>query len=194
MAHPPLSEEQQRQRELNARRDLEQLVGLLLEAASDKCRDPKLLGRDRALAFGRGAFLLATIDRLSKVLLDHPDVDVRADRLIDLHDAIEAAVILAGGLKAPVAHRLRTAAFRAAKAANDDRRKEIVVKVAESILREHPTWARSRLRTASSSVAQVNEQLSDPEKMTQSGIYECLKEPWPRLVSPYLHAKLDLDD
>ena len=122
-ARPRLSEEQQQQRELNARRDLERLVGLLQEAASDICRDPKLIGRDRALAFGRGAFLLATIDRLSKVLLDHPDVDVRADRLIDLHDAIEAAVILAGGLKAPVAHRLRTAAFRAAKAANDDRRK-----------------------------------------------------------------------
>src|SRR5207247_2968705 len=88
-ARPRLSEEQQR--ELNARRDLEQLVKLLMDAASGTWHDPKISGRDRALHFGRGAALRATVDRLSKAILDHSDAGVRADRLVDLHDEIGRA-------------------------------------------------------------------------------------------------------
>jgi hypothetical protein len=137
-ARSHLSEEQQQQRELNARRDLDELVEILVGAASNIRDDSKLIGRDRALACGRGAILLATFDRLSKVLLDEPDAGVRADLLIDFHDLIEAAAILASGLKAPVAHSLRTAAFRAGKAAKDDQRRAIVAKVAEPIVQKWP--------------------------------------------------------
>jgi hypothetical protein len=184
MTRPRLSEEQQQQREQNARHDLEQLVETILKAASDICRDPKLLGRDRALAFGRGAFLLATIDRLSKVLLDHPDVDVRADRLIDLRDAIEAAAILAGGLKAPVAHRLRTAPFRAAKAAKDDQVDEVILKVAAPIRQRHP--ADGPYQIAPRAVEEINEQLKDRnlEEREPDTIARRLKELWSRCAPP----------
>jgi hypothetical protein len=179
MARPPLSEEQQRQRELDARSNLEQLVKTMLEAASDICRDPKLLGRDRALAFGRGAFLLAVVGRLSKVLLD-----VRADRLIDLHDAIEAAAILAGGLKAPVAHRLRTAPFRAAKAAKDDQVDEVILKVAAPIRQRHP--ADGPYQIAPRAVEEINEQLKDRnlEEREPDTIARRLKELWSRCAPP----------
>jgi hypothetical protein len=103
-----LAEEERR--ESAARCALEQLVALLMAAASDTWHNTKLRGRDRALHRGRGDTLLATVDRLSKVILDHSDAGVRADRLIDIHDALEAAAILADGLKVPIAHRLRTAA------------------------------------------------------------------------------------
>jgi hypothetical protein len=184
MARPPLSEEQQRQRELDARSNLEQLVKTMLEAASDICRDPKLLGRDRALAFGRGAFLLAVVGRLSKVLLDHPDVDVRADRLIDLHDAIEAAAILAGGLKAPVAHRLRTAPFRAAKAAKDDQVDEVILKVAAPIRQRHR--AEGPYQIAPRAIEEINEQLKERnlEERESDTIARRLKELWSRCAPP----------
>jgi hypothetical protein len=123
---PRYSEEQQQQRELNARHDLEKLVKLLMDAASDIWRNPKISGRDRALHFGRGATLLATVDRLSQVILDLSDAGVRADRLADLHDMLEAAAILADGVKAPVAHRLRIAAAINKRVAGKAEKKRII--------------------------------------------------------------------
>jgi hypothetical protein len=117
------------QRELNARRALEKLVTLVMTDARDAWKEQEYLLRDRAPFFGRAATLLTTVDKLSKVLLDHPDVDVRADRLIALHDMLEATAFLADCLKDSTFHRLRTAASRKAKADIDDQRREIVARV-----------------------------------------------------------------
>jgi hypothetical protein len=112
MVRPRLSKKQQQQRELAAGRDLEQLVGFLRGAASDAWLDQRLWGHgDRARYFGRSADLITTVDKLSKVILEHPDAGIRADRLIALHDALEAAAIIGGCLKTPAINRLHAAAL-----------------------------------------------------------------------------------
>jgi hypothetical protein len=81
-SRPRYSEAQQQRRELESRRALEELIKVLRKAASDAWHDQSLRGHgDRALYFGRSEILLATVDRQSKVMLDHPDAGVRADRL-----------------------------------------------------------------------------------------------------------------
>src|SRR6266566_3685443 len=180
-ARPRLSEEQQQQRELSARRDLEQLVELLAKAAYEIYRDSKFTGRDRALAWGRAATLFATLDRLLRVLLDQPGADVRADLLIDLHDALEAATILAPDLKAPVAHRLRTAARRGKKAARDDRRRDIVAKVAGPTVQKWPRrtawWIAGEIENP------VNDELEEHDlgRMGRDAIVDHLKVLWHHL-------------
>jgi hypothetical protein len=183
-ARPRLSEEQQQQRELNARRDLEQLVELLMNAASNIWHDPKLSGRDRALACGRSADLLSTIDSLSKVLLDHPNAGVRADRLIAFHDAIEAVAILAGGLKAPVAHRLHTAAGRAGVAARKDQENEVILEVTEPFRQRHPMEGPWQI--APRAIEKINELLNKRslEKLAVDTVARRLKELWSRGTPP----------
>jgi hypothetical protein len=106
-----LAEEERRRLELEARGGLDQLVQLLTKAASDAWHDQRLWGHgDRARYFGRSADLIMTVDKLSKVILDHPDAGVRTERLVALHDALEAAAIIGGCLKTPAANRLRTVA------------------------------------------------------------------------------------
>jgi hypothetical protein len=109
--NPHYSEEQQQQRELNARHELEQLVKVLLDAARDAWQDQRLWGHgDRARYFGRGADLVAIVDRRLKEISEHPDAGVRADRLINLHDELEAAAIIGGCLKTPTVKRFRAVA------------------------------------------------------------------------------------
>ena len=106
-----LAEEERRRLELEARGGLDQLVQLLTKAASDAWHDQRLWGHgDGARYFGRSADLIMTVDKLSKVILDHPDAGVRTERLVALHDALEAAAIIGGCLKTPAANRLRTVA------------------------------------------------------------------------------------
>jgi hypothetical protein len=117
-------------RVITARCALKRLVWRLRDAASDAWHDQRLWGHgDRARYFGRSADLIRTVDKLSKVILDHPDADVRADRLIDLHDALEAAAIIGGCLETPAINRLRTAAVTEKsreKSAQEPRKTEIV--------------------------------------------------------------------
>jgi hypothetical protein len=182
--HPRLSEEQQRQRELNARRDLEQLVEVMMDAASDIWHDPRLSGRDRALACGRSAVLLATVDRQSKVLLDHPDAGVRADRLLDLHDMVEAAAILASGLKAPVAHRLRTAAATGANLTASQRRQqdenEVILEVTEPIRQRHPAEGAWQIAPRGAEEIKVRLEARGWGKLAEDTIARRLKELWSR--------------
>jgi hypothetical protein len=154
---PRFSEAQQQQRESTARCALEQLVELLTDAARDICIDPKFGGRNRALALGRGATLFAAIDRVSKALSAHPDAGVRADLLVDLHDAIEAAVILADGVKkVPVAHRLRTA-FATETRLNKVRKPEvtnIICEEFEKFRKQYPDWRPNTPRRGAHYVAE----------------------------------------
>jgi hypothetical protein len=138
-SRPRYSEAQQQQRELESRRALEQLVEFLMNAASDAWHDQRLWGHgDRARYFGRGATLLATVDRQSKVMLDHPDAGVRADRLVDLHDMLEATAIIGGCLNTPAARRLRGANARKGKSERSQQIEEAVLKVCEPIRAMHP--------------------------------------------------------
>jgi hypothetical protein len=182
-ARPHLSEEQQQQRELNARRDLEQLVTLMVNDASDAWRDQELPVRDRAPFYGRSVDLITTVERLSKALLDHPDAGVRADRLIDLHDALEAAAILADCLKNPIAHRRRTAANRKAKAAKDDQRREIVARVAWPAVQKRPNG--SPWGIAGDSEKPINDELGKRRlgRMGRDAIADHVKAIWPHLAS-----------
>jgi hypothetical protein len=112
MARPRLPEEQRQQRGLNARRDLEKLVKYLVDAARSAWEDQRLWGHgDRARYWGRSVDLVTTVDKLLKMILEHPDADVRADRLSILHDALEAAAIIGGCLKTPAINRLGAAAL-----------------------------------------------------------------------------------
>jgi hypothetical protein len=174
-ARPHLSEEQRQQRELNARRDLEQLVEHLVGAASDIWHDQRLWGHgDRARYYGRSADLITAVDKLSKMILEHPDADVRADRLIALHDGLEAAAIIGGCLKTPAANRLRTANTRAVKAANVDQRDEIIREAAEPIWQRHPT--RPDWRIAGEIPESVKELLKQLGLKTQRGIAGRVKQ------------------
>jgi hypothetical protein len=143
MAQPRLSEEQQQQRELRARRDLEQLVEFLLNGARVACQDQRRWGTgDRARYFGRGADLISTVERRVKEIDEHPDAGVRADRLIDLRLMLDAAAFIGPCLKTPAVGRQRTNAARG-KRLDKVRKPEV-----ESIIREefdvyrkqNPSW------------------------------------------------------
>jgi hypothetical protein len=136
---PRCSEAQQQRRELEGRRALEQLVEFLKNAASDAWHNQGLWGHgDRALYYGRSKILLATVDRQLKAILDHPDAGVRADRLVDLHDMLEAAAIIGGCLKTPAAKRLHSANAWGKRSAESQQIEEAVLKVCAPIRALHP--------------------------------------------------------
>jgi hypothetical protein len=173
------------QREEAARRDLDQLVKLLVKAAQDISCDSSFSGHIRAIAYGRADVLSAIVDRQLKVLLDHSDADVRADRLIDFHDEIEAIVILAGGLKTPVAHSLRITAGQ----------DEILIEMAVSLLQKR------RFRTLHWVANQISEdsealKARGLEPIERGALYKRLKKLKPRITSKLEVrevAKEDLD-
>jgi hypothetical protein len=172
------------QREEAARRDLEQLVELLKKAAQDISCDSTFSGHIRAIAFGRADVLSATVDRLSKVLLDHSDADVRADRLIDFHDAAEAIATLAGGLKTPVAHPLRAAiATRGKSVKKDD---ETLVAMAKQLLRKHSSrtlhWVAGKISGDSEAL-----KARGLESIKCEALYKRLKRLEPRIMSELEH-------
>jgi hypothetical protein len=104
---------------------------------------------------------------------------------------LEAVAIVAGSLKAPIAHRLRTAASRQAKATKDDRRREIVAKVAGPIVRKHPTWTCWRIAGEDEGILkQVNDELEKHHlgRMGRDAITDHLKALWPHLDSRQQHA------
>jgi hypothetical protein len=186
-ARPRLSEEQQQQRELNARRDLNELVAYLVDAASNAWQVQRLWehGDRGRLYFGLGANLSAAVDRLSKVILEHPDAGVRADRLIDLYDALEAATFIGGCLKTPAAGRLRTAAATGVRSADSSQRDEVLVEIAREIRWwKHPTWG--PLRMSNEELTRFKEALEAQglRPLAQPTIYDLLRELWPRIVSP----------
>jgi hypothetical protein len=81
------------------------------------------------------------LEELIKVLrkvLDHPDAGVRADRLVDLHDMLEATAIIGGCLKTPAANRLRGANTRKGRSARTQQIEEVVLKVCAPIRAMHP--------------------------------------------------------
>jgi hypothetical protein len=126
--------------------------------------------------------LITTVDKLSTVILEHPDANVRADRLILLHDALEAAAVIGGCLKTPDAGRQRTPAAEEAKLGYSRRQDEVLVEAARLIRQGRPKW--SRLRTS-------REYLVFKERLEAQGlrllkqptIYDRLKPLWPRIVS-----------
>jgi hypothetical protein len=139
MAQPRLLEEQQQRRELNAQRDLEQLVEFLMKAARDVWQDQRLSGHgDRARFYGRSADLITTVDKLSKAILEHPDAGVRADRLSTLHDALEATAIIGTGLKTKAATRLHSANARKGRSVESQQIEEAVLKVCAPIRAMYP--------------------------------------------------------
>jgi hypothetical protein len=183
LARPRLSKEQQQQRELNARRGLEQLVEFLMNAARDVWQDQRLWGHgDRARFFGRGADLITTVNKLLEAISEHSDTGVRADRLIILHDALEAAAIIGGCLKTPAVGRFRAIAATEAKLTDGHRRDEVLVEVAKAILRERPTWNRSRVSDKEQTFNKLLE-ARGLRKLKQPTIYKYLGKLWPRLSS-----------
>jgi hypothetical protein len=127
--------------------------------------------------------LVTTVDKLLKMILEHPDADVRAGRLIILHDALEAAAIIGGCLKTPAAGRQRTAAAEEAKLVDSRRRDEILVEVARSIKRKYPTWKRWRI--AGEGLEQTNKLLKAQglETLVRDSLFRHLGRLWPRIVS-----------
>jgi hypothetical protein len=181
MARPRLSEEQQQRRELNARHDLEQLMEVLLGAASDAWNDQRLWGHgDRARYFGRSADLITIVDRRLKEILEHPDTGVRADRLIDLHDMLEAAVTIGGCLNTPAAKRLRAAPLaekrRAQARAQVPRTAEIIEDEFNKLREKYPDrdfkedgpWKTGRIPLLHESVKRRLEQKSLPSLKTDT--------------------------
>jgi hypothetical protein len=183
-ARPRLSEEQEQQRELAARRALEQLMEDLLDAASDAGQDQRLWGSgDRARFLGRGTDLVVTVDRRLKEISKHLDTGVRADQLIDLHDMLFAAAFIGGCLKTPTVRRLRTIAAKGAKLAGGHRRDEVLVEAARAILRKpgHSTWKHWRV----AGDGDFNELLETRglRKMKRDTIDGHLSRLWPRIMS-----------
>jgi hypothetical protein len=178
---------QQQQRESAARHNLNGLVEFLMNAASDAWQVQRLWehGDRGRLYFGLGANLSAAVDRLSKMILEYPDAGVRADRLINLYDALEAAAFIGGCLKTPAPGRLRTAPATEAKLTDSHRRDEVLVEIAREIRWwKHPTW--SPLRISNEERARFNEALEARElgPLAQPTIYDLLRELWPRIVAP----------
>jgi len=163
---PRLSKEQEQQRESTAQCALEQLVEFLVNAASDAWHDQRLWGHgDRARYAGRSADLIMTVDKLSKVILDHPDAGVRADRLNALHDMLEAAAIIGGCLNTPAANRLRAVALtekRRAQAQASLRTAEIIEDEFHKLRKRFPNkdfkkeghWKTARIRSFQQAVNQ----------------------------------------
>jgi hypothetical protein len=172
---PRLSKEQEQQRESTARCALEQLVEYLMNAASDAWHDQRLWGHgDRARYAGRGADLITTVDKLSKVILEHPDAGVRADRLNALHDMLEAAAIIGGCLNTPAAKRLRAVALteeRRAQAQASLRTAEIIEDEFNKLREKFPNkdfqkdgpWKTARSSLLQQSVNQRLEQEDRPK-------------------------------
>jgi hypothetical protein len=157
LAHPPLSEEQQRQRALNARRDLEQLVEFLLSGALDASQDQRRWGTgDRARYFGRGADLNSTVERRVKEIDEHPDAGARADRLIDLYLMLDAAAFIGPCLKTPAVGRQRTNVARG-KRLDKVRKPEVINIICEKFdifRKENPDWKPNTPRRGAHYVAE----------------------------------------
>jgi hypothetical protein len=182
---PRYSDAQQQQRELESRRALEQLVEFLMNAASDAWHDKRLWGHgDRARYFGRNATLLATVDRQSKVMLDHPDAGVRADRLVDLHDMLEATAIIGGCLNTPAARRLHGANTRKGRSAKSRLGENFTLAVGKQFRLGHPN--QNAKWVAGKSHKRVNELLrARSEKQVRwSTVYSYLRKNWARIAPP----------
>jgi hypothetical protein len=170
MARPRLSEEQQQQRELKVQRELEELVKYLVKAARCAWEDQRLQGHgDRARYWARSVDLVTTVDKLLKMILEHPDADVRADRLIILHDALEAAAIIGGCLKTQAANRLGAAALtekRRAQAQASLRMAEIIEdefnklreRLPDKDFKEEGPWKTAGVHSLQQAVIQRREQ------------------------------------
>jgi|SRR6516162_874219 hypothetical protein len=141
-----LNTHERRHPEIGAKAALGWLVARMTEAAAAAAwRNPGFTGRDRALFHGRAEALQAAVERLWKLLADHPDTHVRTNRFNDLHDALEAAAILAGLLEDSVFHRARTSARRGAAAMLVDQRRDIVREHALRIKQKYPSYTASRI-------------------------------------------------
>jgi hypothetical protein len=173
----PLAEEARR--ESAARGALEQLVEHLVDAASDAWHDQRLWGHgDRARYYGRSADLITTVDKLAKMILEHPDAGIRADRLSALHDALEATAIIGACLKTPAAKRLHAANIRKGRSEDSRQIEAAVLKVCAPIRamhpKERPWWVAGKGRE------QVNRLLG--WEVSQDCIADHLEKNWQRLA------------
>jgi hypothetical protein len=166
-----------------ARDVLEQLVTSLLDAANDTAREGSL-GGGRAVFWGRAVTLDAGVDKLLAVLLDHPDADIRAARLLTLYDVLDAAATIGGCLKTPIAavQRLRIGPAEYAKLKESRLRDEVIVNVANVILQVKGRSQWSALR-----VSQEHHDFEEPlreqglEPLAESTLYDRLRRLWPRI-------------
>jgi hypothetical protein len=176
--------------ELAARRYFNLFVKSLLDAAMDTAQEgPR--GAGRAVFWGRAVVLDDGINKLLKVILDHPSADVRAERLTVLHDVLDAAATIGGCLNTPITavDRLRRGPAELAKLEYRQQQDEILVKVARTLRQKHSEWKRWQIAGEKNETAgrvEFNDALKaqDFKSLGHSQIDRLLKPLWPRIVSP----------